>query len=262
MSVKIKYQWRITKYNPIHRNEHGYYTIGSEWTSSSDIGKNMYDGLLTLENYIKVETAYIDKIIRFLEANNIKSIWIPTVTYIDTNKESTLYDKEFDKLYLQDDQEVSIAHVRLIAKMVLREFIHCNFITRNFFVHFGYDYYLYIGSNSYYDEPLRFTEAQNLFVEEVISPYYTEEKDMVRSMIWTNIEDDVVIGQEILRNISLKEYQKILRLSTLHPVTGSFSITKDNFEFFQSKMHHQMDFTKYNYYLDSEYSPNCKTALN
>ncbi|MDX8362433.1 hypothetical protein [Cytobacillus sp. IB215316] len=39
MSREIKYQFRITKYNPAFRNCEGHYTKTDEWTSAYDIGK-------------------------------------------------------------------------------------------------------------------------------------------------------------------------------------------------------------------------------
>jgi len=47
VSKHIKYQWRITKYNPNLRNNEGHYTKELEWTSSSDIGKNIYGDTFT-----------------------------------------------------------------------------------------------------------------------------------------------------------------------------------------------------------------------
>ncbi|WP_107838652.1 DUF7683 domain-containing protein [Metasolibacillus meyeri] len=251
MSIKIKYQWRITKYNPVYRNEHGGYTIESEWTSSSDIGKNIDGEILTLEGYLKIETAYIDTIMKFLQVNQIDFVRILKVTYIDGNKNSILYDKDIETLQLQDDCEVPASQIPLLAKMTLREFIHCDFMTEDFFVHFGYDYYMYIGSNHYDEEPLEFAEAQGLFVEEMISAYYVEEKDIIRSVIWIELGNSIIVDEELLPNIELDEYRKALHLSYIHPVTGVFPITPNNQDFFQSKINHQIDFTKYEYYLAS-----------
>lgn len=251
MSKHIKYQWRITKYNPIFRNNQGHYTKLLEWTSPSHIGKNIYGRTFTLEEYGNVETAYIDTIMKFLEVNNIKSLRILNMTYIDIDKDPVLYDKGLDNLQLKNDQEVSVEHIRLISKMVLRGFIYCNFICTDFFVHFGDEYYMFIGTNNYQEEPLKFAEEQNLFVEEMVSPFYIQEENIVREIIWTEINDDLVTGEEILNNISLEEYRHILQLSDIHPVLGIFPITSINKDFFQKKISHKMDLNKYHYYLSA-----------
>ncbi|WP_206392428.1 hypothetical protein [Cytobacillus horneckiae] len=183
-----------------------------------------------MEEYENVETAYIDTIMKFLEVNNIKSLRILNMTYID--KDPVLYDKGLDNLQLKNDQEVSVEHIRLISKMVLRGFIYCNFICTDFFVHFGDEYYMFIGTNNYQEEPLKFAEEQNLFVEEMVSPFYIQEENIVREIIWTEINDDLVTGEEILNNISLEEYRHILQLSDIHPVLGIFPITSINKDFF------------------------------
>lgn len=245
--IIIKYQWRITKYNPAYRNEYGAY-MKEEWISSFDIGKSV-----TLEDYLKIETAYVDTVMKFSEANQIDFVRILKVTHIDKNKNSILYDKDIEALPLQDDCEVPASQVPLLAKMTLRDYIHCNFITEDFFVHFGDDYYMFIGSNSYHEEPLQFARAHNLFVEDMISPFYVEEKDIMRFVSWSDKEDEysIIVGEESLPPIPLEEYRDLLGLSAIHPVTGVFPITMDNKDFFQSKINHQIDFTKYDYYLAS-----------
>lgn len=52
---------RITKYNPIYRDDNGYYTL-NDWTSFSDIGKEYNNSIFTLEEYIKVENSYLSAI--------------------------------------------------------------------------------------------------------------------------------------------------------------------------------------------------------
>lgn len=255
MGNHIKYQWRITKYNPNFRNNEGHYTKELEWTSPSHIGKKIYDETFTLEEYLKVETAYIDTIIKFLDVNNIKSLRIINTTNIDVNMDSALYnklyDKKLDNFHLKDDQEVTIDQIRLISKMVLRGFIFCHFISSDFFVHFGDEYYMFIGTNNYQEEPLKFAKKNNLFVEEMVSPFYINEENIVRTIIWTPINEDIVAGEEILTDISIEEYREILQLSNIHPVIGVFPITSSNKEFFQKKLSHNIDTNKYQYYLSA-----------
>lgn len=255
MAKHIKYQWRITKYNPKYRNTQGHYTK-EEWTSSAHIGKMIDGELITFEEYLKVETAYIHTIMKFLQVNGIKSLTIIHSTFIDIEQElgalyDQLYDDQFDNLQLKDDQEVTIEQIPLISKMILRGFFYCSFISSDFFIHFGDEYYMFIGTNHYEEESLKFAEQQNLFVEEMTSPLYICEENIVRTINWTKMNDSIVIGEETLTDISLDEYQKVFQLSKINPVIGIFPITSSNKQFFQDKITHKMDTSKYEYYLSA-----------
>ncbi len=45
------------------------------------------------------------------------------------------------------------------------------------YVHFGYDYYMYIGVNEKCLDAINSIQASGLFVEECESPYYQEDED-------------------------------------------------------------------------------------
>jgi hypothetical protein len=55
--------WRISKYDPRHRDQHGAYQR-DEWTASSDIGKAFVDGVLTEREYLRVEGPYVSAVRR------------------------------------------------------------------------------------------------------------------------------------------------------------------------------------------------------
>ncbi|MEI5908951.1 hypothetical protein WAK64_18035 [Bacillus spongiae] len=254
MSREIKYQYRITKYNPDFRNDEGHYTITDEWTSAYDIGKMVNGNSLTLSEYLDVEKAYINTIMNFIQLNNIKSVRLVDLekdNLNSTDKTSPLYDPAFHLLHLEEDIELSIDNVPIVSKMVLRELIYCQLISKDFFVHFGYDYYMYIGSNNVQSGSLDFTINNSLFVEEMISPYYIPESNVTRGIEWIRIDEEIIEGSELLKGITLEEYRGVLQLSNIHPVIGSFPIKQEYVNFFQKKIKHKIDFSKYNYSLVS-----------
>jgi len=110
---------------------------------------------------------------------------------------------------------------------------------------------MFIGTNHYQEEPLQFARENHLFVEEMISPFYIREENIERMIMWTPINEDIVVGEEILTDISLEKYREILHLSNIHPVVGVFPITASNQPFFQKKIRHKMDMNKYQYYLSA-----------
>ena len=251
MSKEIDYQWRITKYNPAYRNEEGHY-LRDEWTSVSEIGKSYQGEILTLNDYLQVEKAYVDTVMKFLEVyqiERVRLIHLETYGLDNVDKTSPLYDPSFDTIPLAEDMLVTIDQIPIVCKMALRDYIYCQLITEDFFVQFGDDYYLYIGANSIQQEALHFASEQRLFVEQTISPYYLSEENVIREVAWSFHGERIIEDSEILTDISLEELQNILQLSSIHPVTGSYKITEDNAKFFQKKIKHKMDFTTYEYYL-------------
>ena len=244
-------QWRVTKYNPKFRDEFGHYTLIEEWTGPSEIGKTINGKEFTLDEYFRVEAAYIHSVIKFMEESNVDSL---RVLQLESNRSeeekiSPLYEKEFEKLVLKEDSVIDKSEIHLICKMVLRNFLWCNLYSKDrFFVHFGWDYYMYIGSNIDCLKATNFATNNGLFVERCTSPYSITEDETIRQIEWSEVDTDVIVGEEELKNIPLYEYRKIFGLSETHPVIGSFKIKKEQVEFFQPFLKHKMDFEKYKYY--------------
>ena len=103
MSIQINYQWRITKYNPVFRDEDGYYTLEKEWTCPSEIGKIIDEKEFTLDEYLPVEAAYVNTVMTFLSECGLSTLRDLQLSRIDISKEdksSTLYEIEFDEMNL------------------------------------------------------------------------------------------------------------------------------------------------------------------
>jgi len=250
MSDQINYQWRITKYNPDFRDEDGYYTLKEEWTCPSEIGKIIDGKEFTLGEYLRVEAAYVNTVMTFLSECGFSALRILQLSRIDVSpedKSSALYEIEFDELDLQEDKAVNTNEIRTICKMILRNFVDCQLYSKHkFFVHFGWDYYMYIGSSVKCLSSIKFAKDNGLFVEETRSPYYFSEEETTRTVQW-NDANKLVVGEEELTGIPLDEYRKIFNLSEEHPVIGSFEITNNQAIFIQKFMKHKMDFSKYEY---------------
>jgi len=60
-------------------------------------------------------------------------------------------------------------------RMCLREAIWCKLEAEGrFYIHFGWDYYMYIGSDKSSADAIQLATSDGLFVEDFISPYLTE----------------------------------------------------------------------------------------
>lgn len=148
--LMMKYQWRITKYNPLFRNEKGHYLL-DELTCPSEIGKIINGDSFTLEKYLLIENACVETIIKFLNEkrqDSLRVIQVSNRLISHEDKTSVLYDYAFGEINIKEDMIVNINEIRIICKMILRNFADCQLFSKdNFFVHFGWDYYMYIGSS-------------------------------------------------------------------------------------------------------------------
>ena len=129
--MKCMTEYRITKYNPANRMDRTY--AADEWTSFSDIGKIFGGAELSLDIYLKTEQAYIDCCIELIDTAQISSLNIEQAEYYAENI-------HFPSI---------VSHPKAIRQVVtacLREQCWLKITSEDFYIHFGYDYYMYIGS--------------------------------------------------------------------------------------------------------------------
>lgn len=256
--TQINHQWRITKYNPDFRDEDGYYTLVKEWTCPSEIGKTINGNKFTIEEYLRVEAAYVETVIQFLIDSKRNTLRILRLNKVDISQEdkcSALYELGFEDVKLEEDAVVTIKEIRTISKMILRNFLSCEFYSKDeFFVHFGWDYYMFIGTCDNSLSAIDFAKRSGLFVEPFTSPYNLSEEDTIRSVEWNEIAADskIIVGGEELNAVPLDEYRRVFNLSEEHPVIGQFDITVERKDFFQRLLKHKMDFTTYDYFFIGE----------
>lgn len=151
-------QVRISKYNPIYRNGEGKYDI-EDWTSISDVGK-VYDGnVFKMKDYELVEERYISCILDILNECNIQELYLT---------EYECYDVTLSWI---NRQRIPINQIPDFSKDCLRERCWGKLSNSNIFIHFGYDYYMYIGCNLSIDTIRIIAGNSQLFCELQQSPY-------------------------------------------------------------------------------------------
>ena len=153
------YQYRISKYNPLYRDNSGRYLL-EDWTSFTDVGQVFDNKTLTLDLYIEVENSYIETVRLFLQESNIQA-----VTIVDC--EGT--DSRIPVVH--SGEEVSIQTLEIIIPFVLREKVWYKFEFNGGYLHFGYDYYMYIACPIEPEESIKIVEEKGLYVEKMVSPY-------------------------------------------------------------------------------------------
>jgi hypothetical protein len=93
---------RITKYDPKNRNRAGHYLLG-EWTCFSEVG-----GSVTLEDYEKVERAYLQSAVEFAR------------TWSDTNITISGLEDHHENTKLVEGQQIAVDEVPSVLRPVLR----------------------------------------------------------------------------------------------------------------------------------------------
>lgn len=150
-------EYRISKYNDEFRIN-GIYTK-DEWTSIGDIGKKYGDSVFTYEEYLRVEAAYLNVIRAVCKAVSIKYL---TVQGIEDYKNICQFSVK---------QKVELNDIIQISQDCLREKYWCRLQSKELFVHFGYDYYIYIGTALPFDIMFKIVKEQGLYIEKCNSPY-------------------------------------------------------------------------------------------
>ncbi|TXC92742.1 hypothetical protein FS935_00615 [Metabacillus litoralis] len=153
------YSCRISKYNPLNRDENGFYKDTNEWTSYSD-----FDAKIDKSEYFETEQKYIDSIFYFIEDLGLEAVYL-------SDFEGEMDDIEHI-LPIRSNQELSVQEIKEIAMLTLREVVWCKMTLQGkFFVHFGYDYYMYIGAYKDCPKARMKIEKSGLFVKNYTSPY-------------------------------------------------------------------------------------------
>ncbi|MBU8710890.1 hypothetical protein KM924_00060 [Brevibacillus parabrevis] len=178
----MQYSWRITKYNPSNRDRNGSYLI-EEWTSVSDIG-NVYHGReLTIHDYLKTEEQYVSAIEMIMKDLQIQQLQVINLERHDLNfhfdKHRSIYTAEMVALFhnLLEGEIVSGENLRNLCKLILREKLWCKLTSdKKRFVHFGFEYYMYIGCSVNCSDTIKEIIGKGLFAELLKSPYLDDEE--------------------------------------------------------------------------------------
>jgi hypothetical protein len=167
--------YRITKYNPDFRDEDGAFQ-GEDRISISDVGKNFSGRILTFEEYLSVENKYISSALHFFNETNLKNLSVVGLEQKQDQKRNVedvrFSGIDYEKKNLREGVAIDVSNLPQLCRLVLREIIWCRLKSgQDFYIHFGYDYYMYIRTSVWPDSSVNFAKELGLFVEEMESPY-------------------------------------------------------------------------------------------
>ena len=163
------YQYRVTKYDPEKRDRRGAY-LEEDWTCQSQIGQTFGGVTLTAAEYERIETAYVEVAFAFIRESDGKSLQvIPLEIHND--------HQEFD-LHLCEGMVLAGQEIEQVCRLNLRGSLWCKLEdSGGRFIHFGYDYYMYIGVPIPCERAQALAHRLGLFVETFVSPYFETNTD-------------------------------------------------------------------------------------
>jgi len=119
-----------------------------EWTCFSDVGDSV-----TLEEYQKVEQAYIDSATEFAQTWSDSSV---TITGLEDHDRNT---------HLKEGQTLEIKELAPVLRSILRNEFWCRLEAKDGFIHFSWDYYMYVGVSDADENLIKKANQRELFVE-------------------------------------------------------------------------------------------------
>jgi len=151
-------EYRVTKYNPAFRDQRGHYTR-AEWSMFKHIGETYSGVLFTREEYERVEDSYVQAALSFLHESGLSSI---RIAGIENRSKQPL---DFDSTSV-----LPLDRIGEIIRRTLREEIYCRLEGSECFIHFGWDFYMYIGVPHPCPRAQVRAAELGLYVEEFASP--------------------------------------------------------------------------------------------
>lgn len=169
----MKFNWRITKYNPILRDSNGFY-LRDEWCIYAEVGKTFEGIKYDFKEYERVENLYIAAIELFMRCNNITALQIDTLEKNKNLTKDSHNNSHMIHLFneAKEGDWIEMSNMQDFCKLIFREKLWCKLrYPRKMFVHFGWDFYMYVGSVIACEDAIDNIEKSGLFVELFKSPY-------------------------------------------------------------------------------------------
>lgn len=156
------HHYRITKYDPSRRLPSGAYPL-DEWTAFSDVGKTFQGQTFELDEYLRVEAACLGTIRAFLNEAGIAKLQLRG---LENHWRNPVPAFVADRAWLDVPQSLEF------SRLALREVVWGKLgAPGKAYVHFGWDFYLYVGVPRRCRESVSKAGAEGLFVQAYRSPY-------------------------------------------------------------------------------------------
>lgn len=152
--------YRVSRHDPAKRGNDR-----DSWTSASDIGKDFSGVQLTSGEVSRTEQQYVTAVETFAAEVDVVSVVVSEVDFAESLPA------------VRDGDIVPIAEALTLVQSLFREELSCRLKATNgeLSIDFGFDLYMYLGTNGEQDRAARAVQRLGLFVEkDVPSPYEWE----------------------------------------------------------------------------------------
>jgi hypothetical protein len=157
------FEYRVTKYDPRLRDRSGAYRR-DEWISPDQIGQTFGGVVFTAAEYQRTEDAYVAAAMAFLRESGCVSL---RVVQLENSRPF-----QEPGILLSPGVTLCLADLERVCRLNLRGTIWCKLEDdAGRFIHFGYDYYMYIGVPTPCETAKALAPRLGLFVETFPSPY-------------------------------------------------------------------------------------------
>jgi hypothetical protein len=143
-----------------------------------DVGEFSNGKIFTTSEYLNVESKYAEAINLIIEKIDISFLLIIEIEKwkrkLKIENFNSIYNKSFFLIYkkLKNEYRIEKNELDIVIKLILRGNIWGKLIFKDsFFVHFGYDYYMYVGCKKDISDIIKKIELLGLYVEDYKSPY-------------------------------------------------------------------------------------------
>ena len=256
------FEYRITKYDQSQRNEIGAYIGPSAWTCYSDVGETFDGEVLTIEECLHVESEYIGAALKLFEVSGLPYLRLTRIQMQEWQKEEILtegyplYDPAFETIEFTEDAIVLPKDMVTVLQMIFRGFADASLEWRDkFYVHIGWDFYMYVGTNKADESTVDAIHSTGLYVERNYpSPYKafnlpTNILHIERNKIGEeNVDDSYEIN---LTADYLDKLKPIWGFSDEHPFLGYWKINPHFKDQIEKAVGEVFDFEVYEYYIQT-----------
>jgi len=170
----LKYQYRITKYDPKNRDDQGRYTK-DEWIDFGDIGYEFEGKELTLGEYAQIESKYIKAVIFFmecLETDTLQINGLETYTRPGSGELKKVFNQIRNKMVIKKDL------VPDVIRLILRNYIWCLLVKENqLHIDYAGNFYIFLASKKKCTNTIKRITNLGLFVEEII--FFDSEEEII-----------------------------------------------------------------------------------
>lgn len=147
-----------------------------EWVGIFELNETFDGKTFTVDDYLEVEQKYVDAAVGFFRETNEKYLTLRNWQKYESGSASVKpYGLDISTDFT-DNQSISINSLPVVIRMMLRDIAHCEIEIKNiFFIHIGWDFYMYIGSAFNLPAAIDDVNRSGLFVEECTSPHLETE---------------------------------------------------------------------------------------